>query len=218
MAGTRPDLVISCLSQKGGVGKSTLARLIARTYAAAKWRVKIADFNTKQTTSVDWVAKRLSSDCKPEIAAEPFERIDNALRSDCDLLVIDGKPDSDTSSLAIARASNLVVVPTGVTSDDLRPQVAFALELVARGITRSRILFVINRSNESQIALRDAQEYIAAGGFKTVPTDLPDKTGYQMAQNSGRATSETYFAKLNERAEQLAAEIVQTVNRLSREK
>jgi chromosome partitioning protein len=51
-------VLIGSLAQKGGVGKSTLARLIARTYANGDWRVKIADFNTKQRTSVDWVAER----------------------------------------------------------------------------------------------------------------------------------------------------------------
>ncbi|WP_193371722.1 hypothetical protein [Polymorphum gilvum] len=36
-------LFIGTISQKGGVGKSTLARLIAREYALAGWNVKIAD-------------------------------------------------------------------------------------------------------------------------------------------------------------------------------
>lgn len=38
-------LIIGCISQKGGVGKSTLARLIAREYANSGWNVKIADLD-----------------------------------------------------------------------------------------------------------------------------------------------------------------------------
>jgi len=38
-------MIIAIASQKGGVGKSTLARLIAREYAQAKWNVKIADLD-----------------------------------------------------------------------------------------------------------------------------------------------------------------------------
>jgi len=38
-------LVIAVVSQKGGVGKSTCARLIAREYAQAGWNVKIADLD-----------------------------------------------------------------------------------------------------------------------------------------------------------------------------
>ena len=38
-------LFLGIVSQKGGVGKSTLARLVAKEYATAGWRVKIADLD-----------------------------------------------------------------------------------------------------------------------------------------------------------------------------
>src|SRR4051794_37335074 len=48
----RPDdgaqhmvVTIGVISQKGGVGKSTVARLIAREFAQAGWNVKIADLD-----------------------------------------------------------------------------------------------------------------------------------------------------------------------------
>jgi Holliday junction resolvasome RuvABC ATP-dependent DNA helicase subunit len=46
-------------AQKDGVGKSRLARLIAREYAAAKWNVKITDLDIPQDTSFNWQARRL---------------------------------------------------------------------------------------------------------------------------------------------------------------
>ena len=46
--------LVGLVSQKGGVGKSTLARLVAREYAAAGWQVKIADLDISQGTSTDW--------------------------------------------------------------------------------------------------------------------------------------------------------------------
>ncbi len=36
-------IIIGAVSQKGGVGKSTIARLVAREFAAQDWAVKIAD-------------------------------------------------------------------------------------------------------------------------------------------------------------------------------
>src|SRR5690606_13225664 len=134
-------LIITCLSQKGGVGKSTFARLIARTYAAAGWRVKIADFNVKQKTSVDWVAVRMQNELEPQLAAEPFTSVKALARENHDLVVVDGRPDSDTTSLEAARLALLNVIPTGVSADDLRPQVLFARELVAKGVCEDRILF-----------------------------------------------------------------------------
>lgn len=203
-------LTIACLSQKGGVGKSTLSRLIARTYAVSQWRVKIADFNTKQKTSVDWVAMRQSQQVEPEIAAETFTSVKIAMRQadKFDLMVFDGRPDSDTSTLDIAKETALIVVPTGVTLDDMAPQVKFAHELRSHGIPARKILFVINKSLDSQVAINDAKNYVTGAGYEVAKTDLPIRTGFQIAQNSGRAASETLYTSLNDRAEALAQEIV----------
>ena len=46
--------IISLVSQKGGVGKSTLARLIAREAAIGGLDVKIADLDTQQRTCTNW--------------------------------------------------------------------------------------------------------------------------------------------------------------------
>jgi chromosome partitioning protein len=207
-------LIITCLSQKGGVGKSTIARLIARTYASAGWSVKIADFNTKQKTSVDWVALRMVNSLEPQIAAEPFSSVKALARESHDLIVVDGKPDSDTTSLEAARVALLNVIPTGVSVDDLRPQVMFANELVAKGVKRDRLLFVINQTIGSAPALRNAQDFITAAGFRYAETDLPVKTSYHNAQGIGAAVSETDHPSLNERAETLATEIVTRANEL----
>lgn len=203
-------LTIACLSQKGGVGKSTLARLIARTYAKADWRVKIADFNTKQKTSVDWAALRMESGIRPEISAEAFTAIKSALRQDdqFDMMVFDGRPDSDISTLEIAREVDVIVVPCSTSLDDLSPQVKFAHELVSKGIPKAKIIFAINRSSESLVAVEDAKSFITSAGYVVAQTDVPQRTGYEIAQNSGRALNETSFLTLNERANALAEEIV----------
>lgn len=207
---------IACLSQKGGVGKSTLSRLIARTYAGAGWTVKICDFNTKQKTSVDWAALRMSSQIAPEIAAEAFTNVKSALKQDFDLLVLDGRPDSDTTSLDCARGAAVTVIPTSVTFDDLKPQVLFAHELIAKGVDRRRVVFVLNRTGDSQAAIRDARAYIESAGYFVLQHDLPARTAYEIAQNSGYSVSETTFATLKERADAIAGEIVDRVNELEK--
>src|SRR6476620_2530974 len=53
--------IIAFVSQKGGVGKSTLARALAREAANSGLAVKIADLDTQQGTSVDWHRQRLDS-------------------------------------------------------------------------------------------------------------------------------------------------------------
>ena len=202
--------IIACLSQKGGVGKSTFSRLIAAAYAHSGWTVKIADFNTKQKTSTDWAALRQSEGVKPEIAAETFTSINNALKQAdrYDLLVCDGRPDSDVSSLEIARKAGLIVIPVGVSLDDLQPQVLFAHELVSKGIDKRRLVFIINRTVDSEVAHEDARHFVTSAGYRCAATDIPLRTAYQMAQNAGRSLLETHYTTLNARAAELMKEIV----------
>ncbi len=202
------NLIIACLSQKGGVGKSTLARLLARTYAVSGWTVKIADFNTTQLTSVKWARVRHSAGIEPEILAEAYLAPTRLRREQVDLVIADGRPDSDQSSLEIARAADLVVIPTGLALDDLEPQLAFAKELVEKGVPAAKIIFVLNKTNDSVSAVLEARSFLS--GFKVADQDLSARISYQRAQNHGRALSEvgSTVGQLEERADVLAAEIV----------
>lgn len=208
-------LTIACLSQKGGVGKSTLARLIAKTYATGGWRVKIADFNVKQKTSVDWAALRMAQGVDPEIAAEAYTDVAKAIKGDLDLIVFDGKPDSDTQTIMIAKEGTLIVIPTGVSADDLVPQIRFAQELKSRGIDNRKLLFVLNKITDSTAASSDAKRFIGSAGFKVAEATIPMKTAFVNAHNSGRSLSETDYPSLNERSEILAQEIIDHVNELT---
>lgn len=209
-------LTIACLSQKGGVGKSTLSRLIARTYAAAEWAVKIGDFNVKQKTCVEWSAIRLQMEIDPAVPAEAFGNVRSALQDSAryNLMVFDGKPDSDTGTLELAKEANLILVPTAPTQDDLIPQIKFAHELRSRGINTQKILFVLNRT-ESDTWTRLAREFLHETGYRIAETEIPSRPGYQSAQNMGRAISETNFNSLNDRAEQLAQEVVTRLTQLT---
>lgn len=210
-------LSIACISQKGGVGKSTLSRLIARTYAVAGWKVKIADFNTKQKTSVDWAATRMSQQIEPPVNAAPYSSMRHALAdaNGVHLMVMDGKPDSDATTLEIAKAATLLAIPTGVTQDDLFPQIRFANELRSRGVALEKILFVINKTTGSEIWIEGTRAKLAENGYTAAQTDLPMKTAYIEAQNTGKAISESRYASLNDRAEALMQEIVVKLNTLA---
>jgi chromosome partitioning protein len=64
--------IIAFVSQKGGVGKSTMARALAREATAGGLKSKIADLDTQQGTSVDWHRARLDAGIEPVIAVEAF--------------------------------------------------------------------------------------------------------------------------------------------------
>ena len=71
---------IGVISQKGGVGKSTLSRLLAREYAYSKWDVKIADLDIAQGTSNDWKKRREMNEIQPYVAVESFRTVSQALK------------------------------------------------------------------------------------------------------------------------------------------
>lgn len=107
--------VVAFVSQKGGVGKSTLARALAREAAAGELRVKIADLDTQQGTSVDWHRARLGISIEPIVSVEAFKTASQALAAadGFDLLIIDGPARTSKATLEIARSSSLVVQPAG---------------------------------------------------------------------------------------------------------
>ena len=156
-------LVIGVVSQKGGVGKSTCARLIAREYAHAGWEVKIADLDVSQGTSFDWHVRRLQ--LQPSVAVERFGTVEQALkaRAHYDLLVMDGAPHSTVATLKIVEPSTLAVLPTGLSLEDLKPQVLLAHELVKKGIDKRKLVFALCRVGDSD-ALHQSVVYLQRAG------------------------------------------------------
>lgn len=77
---------------QGGVGKSTLARIIAVEAIKGGLHAKIADLDTQQTTSVNWAARRAANGLEPPIRAETFRSVDTALQGaeNFDLYIFDG--------------------------------------------------------------------------------------------------------------------------------
>ena len=68
-------MIISLISQKGGVGKSALSRLIAVEYAKAGWSVKIGDLDTGQGSTANWKARRDQNGIDPEIPVEKYATV-----------------------------------------------------------------------------------------------------------------------------------------------
>lgn len=209
-------IVVSLLSQKGGVSKSTLARLIAREYANAGWTVKIADLDISQGTSFNWQARRLQNQIEPVIPVERFGSIEQAMQAckQFDLLMIDAPPNSTAATLRIARAADIIILPTGLSLDDMQPSVLLAHELVKKGVTRSSIAFALCRVGDSHIEVTEAQTYIAEAGYRVLSGSIPEKIAYRRASDEGRALNETRFPSLNQRADKLAQSIIDLVAKL----
>lgn len=210
-------IIVSMLSQKGGVGKSTLARILACEFAGQSWNVKIGDLDISQATSFQWRSRRLQNNIEPDVPVEQFGSVQKALAlaPQYDLLILDGQPHATSSTHAAAVASHLTVIPTGLALDDLAPAVVLAHDLVKDGVSREKIVFALCRTGDSPAEIEDAREYLQKAGYEVVPGAIPDKTAYRRASDKGRALTETRYDTLNQMAEEVAQGIVDRISQLS---
>ncbi|MBN9352721.1 MAG: AAA family ATPase, partial [Hyphomicrobium denitrificans] len=72
-------VVVSFVGQKGGVGKSTLARAFAAIAARGKLKVKLADLDVNQQTSVRWARTRSAGGNGYPVEAEAYTTFDDVL-------------------------------------------------------------------------------------------------------------------------------------------
>ena len=206
-------IVVAFVSQKGGVGKSTMARALAREAAAGGLSVKLADLDTQQGTSLDWQRARLAAGIEPLVSVEPFGNAAQALKAATayDLLIIDGPARTSSATLEIAKAASLVVQPSGPSLDDLRPAVREFHALVKAGIPATRLTFALNHIG-TDAEESDARTFLEEAGYPVLGGYLPERPAYRRAQNGGHAVTETKFAALNARADALMQSLVERVN------
>ncbi len=197
-------MIISFLSQKGGVGKSTLARGVAVEFVKNDWDVHIADMDTTQQSTVNWAERRDAIGVEPYIDAAMYRNPQSALRavSRCDLLVIDGTPYATQDTKVLAANSDLVIIPTGITHDDLEPSLRLAQELSMKaGLSKNKILMVVMKVPESgDKEAMSTKASIKEWGFSIVDSWMPFRTAYGKAMDAGYSMSETRFTSLNKRA------------------
>jgi|SRR5581483_4790593 len=206
--------IIGVVSQKGGVGKSTIARLLAREYAQAGWNAKIADLDVAQGTSFNWQARRLRNAIAPVVAVERFGTVEQALRvaNHYDLLILDGPPQSSAGTLRIAQASDVIILPSGLALDDLEPAVMLAQDLVHKGIAAGKLTVAFCRVGDSEAELAEARGYVNQAGFRAVAEAMPERVAYRRAFDQGRSATETGFPSLNEKADAMAQSIINLIN------
>jgi chromosome partitioning protein len=202
-------LVVGCASQKGGVAKSSLARLLAREYADAGRRVLLADLDVLQATSLDWARRRTEAGLQPEVPVVRCESAKQALKRardiDAECLVLDARGIVDQQTLEVARASGAVLIPSGLAVDDLLPAVRLAHELIRAGIRQQLIAVALCRAGDAPGELGEARRYIAEAGYRCLDVAWPERAGYRRAHDEGRVATEAHHPSLRANARAFAA-------------
>lgn len=197
--------VICCLSQKGGPGKSTIARIAAVAYAAAGWSTLVLDADASQETSNEWFTRRLENPKAKTTdlwvsrakGVNPVKK--ERASGNYDMIIVDGAPHATDASVMYAKQADLVLIPTGTALDDLEPAVRLAISLVSvHGIDRERIRFVLNHCSRNKRETSQAIEAILGAGLKVLGGMLNESPCYRSAMDAGLAPNEVpYFIPKN---------------------
>lgn len=207
-------MIISLISQKGGVGKSALARLIAVEFAKSGWLVKVGDLDTGQGSTTKWKSRRDINEIKPEIPVEKYATVERAIRDaeNFDLMILDGPAFAERRGLTMAKASDLIILPTGYSLDDMEPQIETAYELEDKGIDSDRIVFIFCRAEGSESEDAAARKYMKKARVNVLEPIFPERASIRQAHNTGRAASEVTHASIKEKVIPLAQAIADLVN------
>lgn len=204
--------IIAFVSQKGGVGKSTLSRALARESTKEGLKTKIADLDIQQSTSIEWHRRRLQFDIQPVISVESFATAGQAISiaDSYDLLIIDGPARASKGTLDIAKVANLVIQPTGASLDDLLPAIRLFNSLLKEGINKRKLVFALVKVGTESEEL-ETKNYLKEAGYKVLDGCLIEKPSYRQAQNAGFSVTETRYKALNKRADELIQSMINHV-------
>lgn len=201
--------VIGFVSQKGGVGKSTLARALAREAAAGGLAVLVADLDVQQKTALRWSERRVRAGLEPAVPVRSFDTAAEALAAEgeVDLLILDGPARASAETLEIAQAAALVVVPSNPGADDLEPTVNLLHDLTNEGVPVERLAVALVRvATEAEEAA--ARAYISEAGYGVLPGAILERAAYRQAQSGGASLTEVRFSGLAGKADALVQAIV----------
>ena len=202
--------IASFVGQKGGVGKSTLARVLAGAAARQEYKVLLGDFDLEQLSCIEWSATRLRNGIEPEIEARAFKSLKKLRKSveGFDLVVVDTRGLADELTTDLSQESDVIFLPTGTSMDDLRPTLALARRLSKNRKIGNKIVLVLSKVGRSQRLLETAKQIIADAGFEVLDSIWPERDGFQADLDIGKAGSEAHNPYLRETAESIEADLL----------
>jgi chromosome partitioning protein len=197
-------------SQKGGVGKSTLARSIAVALAYAGRKVLLADFDVEQRTCLRWQAQRQARALTPaiEVAAFSKEKKLGRVEFEYDDVIIDTRGQHDELSLELAISADIVFLPSSFSLDDVLPTLRVVESLRNAGVPPGRMAIAFCRTGGSRRQEQQARSILAMNRIAALSTVLPQKDGFISLYATGRTGREAAQSNLRSVAEALDQELL----------
>ena len=186
-------MIISLLSQKGGVGKTTLSLNLAGLFAINGARTLLIDADP-QGSSVSWSAVRTIAPLFPVVgmAKGNLHKELPDLRRQYDVVVIDGAPRVNEIARSAIIASDVVLVPVQPSPVDIwASQETIDLVNEARIFREDlKVAFVINRKIANTAIGRDVRHALADFGYPVLSAHITQRVAFAESLAQGQTVSE----------------------------
>ena len=198
-------IIFSLISQKGGAGKSTLARQLA--VLAGEAGASILIDRDPQETSTKWWQRRQALHPPPErpdlldLDGSELTTTTKALKKRAGVVFVDTRPAVAEPEAEAARIADLVIVPVRPSSDDLEA-VGETLKILRR--LEKRAVLIVNAA-KNEVRARDARAALSRYPVPVCPTHIGDRAVYLDAALEGRGVGEMRGASARDAHAELGA-------------
>ncbi len=205
-------------SQKGGVGKSTLARSLGVALAEQGRRVLLADFDSFQGTCLRWRDQRAARGISPSLDARAFEKPGKLARAEgrYDDVVIDTAGRLDDLGLTLAREADAIFLPASYSLDDIAPTLRIVARLREEGARAAALAVVFCRTGGSAPQEIQARSILAMNAITVIDPVFPQKDGFAPLYATGRTGREATNPHLRDAASAVDAALLAFVERAGR--
>ncbi len=180
--------IISCISQKGGVGKTTISINVAIAATLVGKQVVILDLDPQQSAS-RW--SRLRSQDNPIIipahAPNLAEFIEQARKHNADLVVIDTAPKSENAALSAAKLANFIIIPTQASNLDL-DAIADTIQIVE--LAKKPAAFVLTNCKTTSSLADMAADALSAYSIPLAPIRFANRVAFVKSLMAGKGVIE----------------------------
>ena len=179
-------------AQKGGAGKTTLARNLAVAASQDGQRVLCLDLDPQQSLRQWWQGREadmpvmLVGDPAPHALRDTLQ----AAQGRFDLVVIDTPPAAPSWLTETLQAADLVLVPVRPSPDDLR---AVGATISALNAARIPFAFVMSQTPRAKLT-EEAARALAQHG-RVAPVNIAPRVIYAETAASGQGVTETSDSK-----------------------
>ena len=189
---------IAILSNKGGAGKTTLAIHLAVAAEAASKQTAVLDLDPQGSATTWSEARQAETPAVVPTHARHLGRVLSAADQEgADLAIVDTAPHSEATSLAAARATDLVLVPCRPTLFDLH---AIRETLDIALLAKKPAIVILNAVPPRGSFAQHARDAIATYNIQPAPYQLSHRVAYMHAIVNG-ITAQEYQPKSKAAAE-----------------